>query len=497
MRLTISPQVRYNCSSDVDMEDDCVFNMISVVDREMNVYDRRLCLLWPVGTADLRILRDRCIGDLRMNHSRTISWDPGIADSWTISVCYDCLCLMALFRTVMYLAHYWAVRIVWTGPDEGNGRYIAWREQYLPGLYPSCVVDQLHEVMMEIKVFHCVSMIHVDENNNGPRCVRVCGVSLGMFSMGRISLMLTDCSICVGGSVDYSDWPRADCVVDFSNGEVRISYIRQGLLTDSLIDAAPVTGSLIDSALSDCLILLCTAGFSSTWTFCSTDFVLLAGFVLSVRQVNDFGIMAADGAALAEVRAGITFGVELYVPWDAPDAVVDVSSEGVVPLRNILDVIELVGRREGAAESRVPGRSQCVSPGSGLSGSGPELSAVSIQELSARSQQWPPAVLSHMGWRQKELEEMRSAAKQQFSQSRPSSCVYCGSLIKLDMYRYVARLHLDLAQLWRCPVSWCTVWKGTPQDCMDHLRGSHNVPWEVKSASLEKFLPPWTVSRKV
>ena len=46
-------------------------------------------------------------------------------------------------------------------------------------------------------------------------------------------------------------------------------------------------------------------------------------------------------------------------------------------------------------------------------------------------------------------------------------------------------------------MSWCTLWKGTPQDCMDHLRGSHNVPWEVKSASLEKFLPPWTVSRKV
>ena len=28
---------------------------------------------------------------------------------------------------------------------------------------------------------------------------------------------------------------------------------------------------------------------------------------------------------------------------------------------------------------------------------------------------------------------------------------------------------------------------------MDHLRGAHNVPWEVKSACLEKFLPPWTV----
>ena len=63
--------------------------------------------------------------------------------------------------------------------------------------------------------------------------------------------------------------------------------------------------------------------------------------------------MAADGAALADVRAGIMFGVELYVPWDSPEAVVDISSEGVVPLRNIPDVIGLVGRREGAAESRV------------------------------------------------------------------------------------------------------------------------------------------------
>ena len=41
-------------------------------------------------------------------------------------------------------------------------------------------------------------------------------------------------------------------------------------------------------------------------------------------------------------------------------------------------------------------------------------------------------------------------------------------------------------------VSWCTVWKGTSQDCMDHVRGAHDVPWDIKSASLEKFVPPWT-----
>ena len=32
---------------------------------------------------------------------------------------------------------------------------------------------------------------------------------------------------------------------------------------------------------------------------------------------------------------------------------------------------------------------------------------------------------------------------------------------------------------------------------MDHLRGAHDVPWEVKSASLEKYLPPWTITRQV
>ena len=57
--------------------------------------------------------------------------------------------------------------------------------------------------------------------------------------------------------------------------------------------------------------------------------------------------------AVVEDRAGITFGVKLYAPWDAPESVVDISSDGVVPLRHIPDVIGLVGRREGAAESRV------------------------------------------------------------------------------------------------------------------------------------------------
>ena len=66
-----------------------------------------------------------------------------------------------------------------------------------------------------------------------------------------------------------------------------------------------------------------------------------------------------------------------------------------------------------------------------------------------------------------------------------------------DMYRHVARLHLDLVQLWRCPIAWCTTWKGSPQDCLEHLRNGHDVPWISKTESIEKYAPPWTVRRQL
>ena len=76
-------------------------------------------------------------------------------------------------------------------------------------------------------------------------------------------------------------------------------------------------------------------------------------------------------------------------------------------------------------------------------------------------------------------------------------CKFCGKVIWVDMYRHVARLHLDLVQLWRCPISWCTTWKGSPQDCLEHLWNGHDVPWISKTASIEKYAPPWTVRREL
>ena len=205
-----------------------------------------------------------------------------------------------------------------------------------------------------------------------------------------------------------------DCAVDFSPGGVWIGYIRPGLEDGLLIVAVPVTGSLVSSTLFSCRDVYCTAGFSSDWTFCGTDCVLFAGYQVCLRWIAERWTMAANGASVVDDRAGIMFGVELYVPWDAPEAVVDVSSAGVVPLRSVLDVIGLVGRREGAAESRVLQGKEAssvrvlVPDCRGIDqnfhdvtivdmGDVPE-SHISLPELSTLIQQWPPAVINHMGW---------------------------------------------------------------------------------------------------
>ena len=40
---------------------------------------------------------------------------------------------------------------------------------------------------------------------------------------------------------------------------------------------------------------------------------------------------------------------------------------------------------------------------------------------------------------------------------------------------------------------WCSVWKGTAQDCIDHLW--HHACSTVVASTLGKCFPPWTVTR--
>ena len=178
-----------------------------------------------------------------------------------------------------------------------------------------------------------------DENNSSQQCTCTRGTSLGVLSAGRIPIMVIGRFGCRSDPVDCSDWMRVRGAVDFSPGGVRIGYIRRALGERYSTDAAPVTGSLVFSALLDCFDVYGAAEFAQCWLFCGTECVWIAGVGLSFRRVSVHQTMATEGAALVDNRAGITLGVEMYVPWDAPEAVVDIHLEGVVPLGSISDVV--------------------------------------------------------------------------------------------------------------------------------------------------------------
>ena len=122
---------------------------------------------------------------------------------------------------------------------------------------------------------------------------------------------------------------------------------------------------------------------------------------------------------------------------------------------------------------------------------------VVMNDMTRLRELWPVEVFDHMKWCQQDLELLRKTAKKEYSQTRPMPCRFCGKVIRVDMYRHVARFHLDLVQLWRCPIAWCTTWKGSPQDCLEHFMSGHDAPWVSKMASIEKYAPPWTVHRQL
>ena len=68
-----------------------------------------LCLLYSAnsGSAGDDTVAIRFDGN-GLDHWRGVVWDPGIMGQQCLHVCYNCLCLMVLFRNVMLLVHDWA-----------------------------------------------------------------------------------------------------------------------------------------------------------------------------------------------------------------------------------------------------------------------------------------------------------------------------------------------------------------------------------------------------
>ena len=125
-----------------------------------------------------------------------------------------------------------------------------------------------------------------------------------------------------------------------------------------------------------------------------------------------------------------------------------------------------------------------------------EWPKVSMSELGCLRLDWPQEFFTFVDRYQLELEQMRKECRDRFEGISSGACPTCEKFIQVNLGRHVAMFHLDLAQLWRCPVGWCPVWKGTSQDCIDHMRKAHNSPMTMKAGNLSRWFPPWTVTRE-
>ena len=116
--------------------------------RICHMVTERVCLLYPAGARRVNNgTMAIALDGQRLDDWRSVVWDPDIVSSQGLSVCYDCLCLMALYRDVMLLAHGWAEWSVWTGTASGYCRTITWEVGYLPRLHPPCDVDRSCDYM--------------------------------------------------------------------------------------------------------------------------------------------------------------------------------------------------------------------------------------------------------------------------------------------------------------------------------------------------------------
>ena len=88
-----------------------------------------------------------------------------------------------------------------------------------------------------------------------------------------------------------------------------------------------------------------------------------------------------------------------------------------------------------------------------------DLPFVTMSELDCLRRIWPKTLFVFMSKYQHDLERMRKECRERFGSTQSGNCPHCGKYIQQNLGKHIALYHIELAQLWRCPVSWCTVWE--------------------------------------
>ena len=128
-------------------------------------------------------------------------------------------------------------------------------------------------------------------------------------------------------------------------------------------------------------------------------------------------------------------------------------------------------------------------------------SHISPADITSLRRRWPKAVFSTLRRRASEVESLRRDAPKRadkaFRYSGPGLCGVCDTRVYTALDAHMIAFHLELAQLWRCPVEWCAVWKGSGRACLEHLAEKHGGSTLVATTNVAKLFPPWTVTRDV
>ena len=124
---------------------------------------------------------------------------------------------------------------------------------------------------------------------------------------------------------------------------------------------------------------------------------------------------------------------------------------------------------------------------------------VSPSDVIALRRHWPRVVFQVMREHSVELEDLR---RQAYAGRQPAYCYtgrgycpVCEIRTEHSLDSHMMCHHLDLGQLWRCPVEWCAVWKGSVQECRDHFNDKHSGSETLDFDRVSKSFPAWTVTR--
>ena len=78
-------------------------------------------MLGRLSRRDIGVWNNDNVNDRGLKRSFTIDWYMDVADSSRIAVCYDCLCLIDLLRTMMSLFYDGDETLECTGHSEADG----------------------------------------------------------------------------------------------------------------------------------------------------------------------------------------------------------------------------------------------------------------------------------------------------------------------------------------------------------------------------------------